>query len=312
MSESTIAILCSGQGRQHREMFDAVSDVPEAQAIFREASAYLEGVDPREFVRSAPEGALYSNRIGQLLCCTQALAAWAALGTARPKRAVIAGYSVGELAAWGCAGILAPGVVLALAEQRARLMDIATPPEAGLLGVVGLRASDISGLLEMNSLWIAIVNDVDSYVVGGLNSDLLCFEKQALKTGARHIRRLNVAVPSHTPLLRDACQAFAEQVKRHALYRPLSGLRVLSGIDGDWVVDTAEGVDKLAAQIAQTVRWGDCLRSCIESGAIAALELGPGDALCRMLTSVDVSVPVRAYENFRRADGVKKWLDTLN
>jgi hypothetical protein len=47
---------------------------------------------------------LNASRSGQILCCTQALAAWAALGPAQPTRAVVAGYSVGELAAWGWVG----------------------------------------------------------------------------------------------------------------------------------------------------------------------------------------------------------------
>jgi [acyl-carrier-protein] S-malonyltransferase len=312
MSETTIAILCSGQGQQHREMFGTVSEAVEAEPVFREASQYFNGVDPRNFVRDAPEDALFSNRVGQLLCCTQALAAWAALGPARPRRAVIAGYSVGELAAWGCAGILAPEVVLALAEQRARLMDAVSPPDAGLLGVVGLRAPEIAPLLERNALSIAIENDIDSFVVGGLNSGLVAFAEQVQQIGARHVKRIHVAVPSHTTLLRAACPAFANVLKHHAFHRPEPGLRLLSGIDADRVVDLGEGADKLAAQIAQTIHWSDCLQACIESGAVAALELGPGDALCRMLENRDAPLAVRAYDKFRRLDSVRTWLEGFN
>src|SRR6266481_4234956 len=95
-----VAILCSGQGGQHPAMFDLVADCPEAEPIFAAAAGVL-GQDPRLFVRNAAEAALFSDFSGQILCCTQALAAWTALGAVRPARAVIAGYSVGELAAWG-------------------------------------------------------------------------------------------------------------------------------------------------------------------------------------------------------------------
>ena len=84
-------------------MFDLVANCPEAEPVFAAAAEVL-GQDPRRFVREAAPADLFSDRSGQILCCTQALAARAALGTAWPARAVIAGYSIGELAAWGCAG----------------------------------------------------------------------------------------------------------------------------------------------------------------------------------------------------------------
>ena len=98
-----VAILCSGQGGQHPAMFDLVANCPEAEPVFAAAAAVW-GRDPRTFVKEAAPADLFADFTGQILCCAQALAAWAALGTIRPARAVIAGYSIGELAAWGCAG----------------------------------------------------------------------------------------------------------------------------------------------------------------------------------------------------------------
>jgi [acyl-carrier-protein] S-malonyltransferase len=86
-------------------MFDLFADCSAAEPVFAAASKLL-GQDPRRFVREAAPADLFADRAAQILCCTQALAAWAGLGAARPVRTVIAGYSVGELAAWGCAGAL--------------------------------------------------------------------------------------------------------------------------------------------------------------------------------------------------------------
>ena len=104
-----IAILCSGQGTQHPGMFDLVAQAPEAQGVLEAACAVLEGKDPRQFIREADPATLYSNRVGQILCCTQTLAAWALINPHLAGPVVIAGYSVGELAAWGCAGLLEIG-----------------------------------------------------------------------------------------------------------------------------------------------------------------------------------------------------------
>src|SRR5215470_10956168 len=141
-----VAILCSGQGGQHPAMFDLVANCPKAESIFAAAAGVL-GQDPRQFVREASPADLFSDRAGQILCCTQALAVWAALDTVRPARAVIAGYSVGELAAWGCAGALDGPDILRLAHRRATLMDAAAPSEAGLAAVVGLRRPTLDPIL---------------------------------------------------------------------------------------------------------------------------------------------------------------------
>src|SRR5580692_11607207 len=102
----TLAILCSGQGLQHRNMFALTGQAPEAADLFSHATALLCGTDPRQMVKTATECELYQNRIGQLLCALQALAAAASLRSEFPRELIIAGYSVGEVAAWGVAGLI--------------------------------------------------------------------------------------------------------------------------------------------------------------------------------------------------------------
>ena len=123
-----VTILCSGQGRQHPAMFDLVADSPEAEPIFVVAAGVL-GRDPRRYVREAAPADLFSDLSGEILCCTQALAVWAAFAASRPARAVIAGYSIGELAAWGCAGALdAPGVLRLAHRPWSRGSRVSPPP----------------------------------------------------------------------------------------------------------------------------------------------------------------------------------------
>jgi len=126
-----VAFLCSGQGGQNAGMFGLVSDNPAAEPVFAAATRVL-GQDPRALVRT--EGAaMFEGPTAQVLCCTQALAAWAALAEAT-RGAVIAGYSVGELASWGCAGIFDVETTLRLAHCRALLMEAASPRWLGFSG----------------------------------------------------------------------------------------------------------------------------------------------------------------------------------
>ncbi|WP_422921233.1 acyltransferase domain-containing protein [Rhizosaccharibacter radicis] len=305
-----LAILCSGQGGQHREMFALLADAPEAQPVFEAARPLLGGVDPRQLVETADEATLFGNRFGQILCCTQAMAAWAVLGDALPPRIVLAGYSVGELASWGCAGVLPPDVVLELAARRAGLMDedaSAIPGGGGLAAIVGLRRPALERLLCDTGSFLAIDNAADSVVVGGAAGELeRCLAGAAAANGGVKVKRLRVAVPSHTPLLDHAAARFGRMLSDIPRGGIADGIRLLSGIDADTVRDTADGFAKLSMQIATTIRWKDCLQSCLEAGATRFLELGPGEALSRMVGGTEAEA--RAVEQFRTLDGVRDWL----
>jgi [acyl-carrier-protein] S-malonyltransferase len=289
-------------------MFDLVANCPEAEPIFAVAADILRE-DPRRFVREATPVHLFSDLSGQILCCTQALAAWAALGTARPARAVIAGYSVGELAAWGCAGALdAPGT-LRLAQHRAALMDAAAPSDGRLAAVVGLRRPTLEPILAGHAVFIAIVDDVDSFVVGGPRAGLNAACQEAAARGAKRIVNLPVAVPSHTPFLSEATKQFRAVLREACPQLPRAGHRLLSGIDGATIYDIDTGIDKLARQISTTIDWAACLESCRSAGAQAALELGPGVALSRMALPLFPEGRARAVEEFRTLAGLRTWLE---
>jgi [acyl-carrier-protein] S-malonyltransferase len=288
-------------------MFDLVANCPEAEPTFAAATSVL-GQDPRLFVRKAASADLFSDLSGQILCCTQALAAWAALDTARPGRAVIAGYSVGELAAWGCAGAVDGPSTMRLAQRRAALMDAAAPSDGGLAAVIGLRRPTLEPILARHAVSIAIVDDVDSFVVGGPRAGLDAACQEAAARGAKRTVSLPVAVPSHTPLLRDAAEQFRAVLLEASPQLPRAGYRLLSGIDGDTIHETETGIDKLARQISTTIDWAACLEGCRSAGAEAALELGPGTALSHMASALFPDGSARAVEEFRTLAGLRTWL----
>jgi [acyl-carrier-protein] S-malonyltransferase len=302
-----VAILCSGQGGQHPTMFDLVADCPEAEPVFAAATAVL-GQDPRRFVKETTPADLFSDFSGQILCCTQALAAWAALGTVRPAHAVIAGYSIGELAAWGCAGALNELSTLRLAQRRAAVMDAAAPSDSGLAAITGLRRPVIEPILTRHALAIAIVNDIDSFTFGGPRAALQAACEEAAACGAKRTLMLPVTVPSHTPLLSKATEQFGAILREASPRLSRARYRLLSGIDGETVFDIETGIDKLARQISTTIDWAACLDSCRSAGAVAALELGPGTTLSRMASGLFPDGRARAVEEFRSLAGLRTWL----
>jgi [acyl-carrier-protein] S-malonyltransferase len=305
----TLAILCSGQGRQHRDMFALTGDAPAAASLFAHAATLLGGRDPRKMVRSETAEALHHNRIGQVLCTLQALAAAAVLRDQMPNRHILAGYSVGEVAAWGVAGLVSMTDALDLVARRAEAMDAATLPGDGMLFVRGLPRDAIDGLCERHQAAVAIVNPGDAFILGGSRASLKALADDAKAMNAARVVDVPVEVASHTRRLARASTEFRNRLSRLAVTAlPTAGTRLLSGIDATPVIDVKTGLDKLAAQISQTVQWADCLQACIESEATVFLELGPGRALSEMVAGAYHDVATRSVEDFRTLDGVRAWL----
>jgi len=293
-------------------MFALTGSAPEAAGLFAHAAAFLGGRDLREIVRTETDEALHRNETGQLLCTLQALAATAALGDAVPARRIVAGYSVGEVAAWGVAGFLEPPVALDLTVRRARIMDAASVAGDGLLFVRGLQRGVIDGLCKRFDAAVAIVNPGDAFVLGGNWAALDALGEAARGEGAVRVVRISVTVASHTPRLAAASIEFRKVLNGVSDGRPIgAGPRLLSGIDGATVLDMTSGLDKLAEQISHTVEWATCLESCAEAGATGFLELGPGRALSEMAASAYPNIPARSLEEFTTLQGVRTWLERL-
>jgi [acyl-carrier-protein] S-malonyltransferase len=303
-----IAILCPGQGWQNPDMFALTGETPEASILFEHAATLL-GRDPRDFVRSDTSEALHRNRTGQILCTVQALAAAAALRETMPDRIIVAGYSVGEVAAWGVAGLFGMTDTLDLVARRAEAMDAASLPGDGLLFIRGLSRDDVDRLCQRYEAAVAIVNPGDAFVLGGGRTALHAIAKEAKVMNAVKVIDLPVEVASHTRRLVAASADFRESLRLTSVtFPPAAGTRLLSGIDGAPVIRIDSGLDKLAAQISQTVQWAGCLQACMEAGATAFLELGPGHALSEMVASAWPDVPTRSLDDFRSIQGARSWL----
>ncbi len=303
----TLAILCSGQGLQHPGMFALTGPAPAAAGLFGYAKSLLGGRDPRDLVRTNID--LHDNRLGQTLCTLQPLAVAAALDGFGDTRRIVAGYSVGEVPAWSLAGLMEPRSALDMAARRAEAMDAAGIPGDGLLFIRGLSRDGIASLCAQHSCAVAIVNPGDAVVVGGAGSALDAVAEAARTAGADRVVRIGVKVASHTPRLTAASTSFREGLTQASIASVLRvGARLLSGIDGAPVLDIRTGLDKLAAQVSQTIQWSDCLAGCVEAGATAFLECGPGRALAEMAASAYPRLPSRSLDDFRSLEGVRDWL----
>ncbi|MGS0893312.1 malonate decarboxylase subunit epsilon [Burkholderia stagnalis] len=306
----TLAILCSGQGAQRADMFDLTGAAPRAETLFARAADLL-GDDPREWVRRASPDALRENRAAQILCTVQALAAAALFDAVWPRRRCVAGYSVGEVASWSVAGMLDSHDALDLADARARAMDAASGGDERMVFVRGLSRARLAQLCDGRDAAIAIANPGDAFVVAGRQADVDAVADDASRDGALRVAPVCVRIASHTRRLAAAVPVFRASLAAVRVRRPPPGARLFSGIDGASVLEVDAGLDKLARQIAEPVEWAACLAACVEAGATAFLELGPGRALAEMASGAYPALPARSLADFRSVDGVAHWLERV-
>src|SRR5450830_1318689 len=160
------AILFPGQGSQHPDMLPWLEAETSAAAPLLAMARHL-GHDWRARLSDPEE--LSRNRFAQVLVTGVSLAAWGAVSAHLTEGpAIVAGYSVGELAAVACAGAFDPTDAVALAAQRAQAMDAAAGGvPGGLLSVSGLHQDSIARQLAGWPLEVAIRIGPDHLILAG-------------------------------------------------------------------------------------------------------------------------------------------------
>jgi [acyl-carrier-protein] S-malonyltransferase len=145
-------------------------------------------------------------------------------------------------------------------------------------------------------------------LVGGTHEALAGVIQDASSKGAVRTTMLQVAVASHTPLLAAASETFRRNLDAAPIRADMPpDIRLLSGIDGETILDVSAGAAKLARQIQQTVDWAACMDACHAAGITKIVELGPGAALARMAHEVMPDADVRSVAEFRSLGGLLNW-----
>lgn len=294
------ALLFSGQGMQHPGMLPWL--VP--GETLQQTIEALAAPDWRQ--RLADPAWSANNHNAQLLLTGTALAAWEQLAPELPPPLAVAGYSVGELAAFSAAGVLAPAQALALAHERARAMDAAAAALAGgLSGVTGLALPQVQALCDAAGVAIAIHNGPDSVVLGGPLPALAQAEQLAEAQGAR-CTRLKVAVASHTRWMQPARAALAQVLAPLPLAPPRAAL--FCNATGQRMYSADDARTALATQLDQTVCWSTCMDNLYARRVDCVLEIGPGQSLARLWNQRYPEVPARSGDEFHSAGAVVRWV----
>lgn len=280
-----IAILAPGQGAQKPGMLSPWLDRPGARELLERFSEAA-GLDLVHAGTEADAETIEDTAVTQPLLVASALLAADQLTreVALPADSVVAGHSVGELAAAAVAGVLAADRAVALAAVRGREMAAACAQEPTTMAAVlgGDEDAVLARLAELE-LEPANRNGSGQIVAAGRREavDALAAEPPE---GAR-VRPLKVAGAFHTRFMEPAEKALASWVAEHRseLAPADPALALLSDADGAVVAGGGEYLDRLVAQVTVSVRWDACMRTLADRGVDTAIELTPGGTLTGMV-----------------------------
>ena len=267
-----IVIASPGQGAQTPGFLQPWLDVPEVADRLAWWSA-VTGLDLVRYGTTADAEEIRDTAIAQPLLVSAALAAALTLEVTPD---VVAGHSVGELAAAAIAGVLTPEAALVFVRERGRAMaEAAAVTETGMTAVLGGAPDEVLTAIEKHDLTPANINGAGQVVAAGTVEALAALADDP-PPGAR-LRPLSVAGAFHTEHMAPAVGHLAALAPGMPVADPKT--RLLSNRDGAVVSSGREYVDRLVSQVSSPVRWDACMATMRELGVTALIELPPAGTL---------------------------------
>ena len=297
------AIIFSGQGLQNLSHVQQLKDLALEFNISQQLQQHL----PKLFDPDLSEADLYPNDFAQPFIFALQWCRWQKLKPLFDEIISFSGYSLGELSALSCSSNISFEQGLYLAQQRALLMTGAARSSSGLISVQGINLKALEPRLTKTATSVSIKISDSSFIVGGDDENLKQLTLQLEQLGVRSVKRLNVTIPSHTPLMNSAVAPY-QQVLLQQTLNHLS-IPIISGSGGQKYFKYSEAVNALIEQMNHAIDWDSCLTAIQENQPDIVLEIGPGTALSKMLLERHPSCVVRAVDDFKSMQGLEFWIE---
>jgi [acyl-carrier-protein] S-malonyltransferase len=205
---------------------------------------------------------------------------------------LMAGHSLGEIAALAAADALTAEDGLRLVAARGRLMQEAAEGAAdgGMVAVRARERAPVEQVAQECGLTVANDNAPDQLVLSGSDDCLAAAEERLREAGVR-VKRLPVAGAFHSPLMEPAVEPFRAIVLETEVGEP--SVPVLSCVTAAPFDDIRE---RLVQAITHPVRWLDVMRTLEKDGVTRFVETGPGRVLSNLvrksLDGVEADAPL--------------------
>ncbi len=285
------AIVFPGQGTQAPGMAAPWRDHPAWTVVERAEKALGEPL--ADLVLDAPADRLARTREAQLAVLLTSLVVWEASRDSLPDPVAFAGHSLGQVTALIAAGAMPLEDGVRFAARRAELTQAAADRHPGrmaaLLGATPEHAVDACAAAP-DECWVANDNAPGQVVIAGTPPGVDAGSARAKELGVRRVTALNVGGAFHTPLMKDATDTLAVELRGVELRD--TAVPVVSNDDARPYTDGDGWRTRLAAHVSVPVRWRDVQLTLATLGATQLAEVGHGSMLAALAkrTVPDVAV----------------------
>ena len=296
------ALLFPGQGSQRvgmlGEMAEKYSLVSET---FKEASEIL-GFDLWKLASAGPEEKIRQTEFTQPLMLASGVASgrlWLELVDEKPS--VVAGHSVGEIAALVVAGALSFDDSVRLVKERSRLMSAAVPAgKGGMAAVIGMDDADVVALcaevtdsLKQSHPGIVVeavnFNAPGQVVISGHLEGIEAVTALGPERGARKVMQVPVSVPNHSSLMQVAGETLGKTIDTVSWVEPT--IPVMQNQNAKVAANADDLVATLRLHVQSPVLWVQSVESMVADFKVSKfVEMGPGKVLAGLGKRIDRSV----------------------
>ncbi|MFF0530972.1 SDR family NAD(P)-dependent oxidoreductase [Nocardia amikacinitolerans] len=190
---------------------------------------------------------------------------------------VVAGHSIGEVAAAHVAGVLSLEDACVLVAARGRLMQAL--PSGGAMVAVGASRADVTPLLT-EGVSIAAVNGPSSVVISGVEVDVVATAEACAERGWR-THRLRVSHAFHSALMDPMLAEFASAIEGLTFGRPT--IPLVSTVTGTRITEEMTDPAYWVGQVRDPVYFADAVAAMAEMGVFRFAEVGPDAVLTPMV-----------------------------
>lgn len=300
----SLGIVFSGQGSQYPEMFNKLS-LHKSNAVTNLATKLNLSLMP---CIDLGHEQLFENKFAQPLIVGYEYLAWQMIAPYLPAPTAMTGYSLGEISAFASSAALPLDDLLSLTKIRSNLMSACGEHQSCMAAISGLNFDKILATCNQFDCYISIINGSDQYVIGGLNDNLTnCIDYIANLEQNIKVTKLDVAVASHTPILKTAGEKFYTELEKYNDCH-LSA-KIVSGVSANVHYNPMNLMNELSKQVYTTIQFNKAIRVMYELGTTVILEIGPGRALANIIKKYNLSLKVKSVDDFNSVDGLINWVN---